>query len=64
MRRLIHISFAAVLLSTAATGCFVSRKETIREQPRTNTTVERHTTTETIPGDTEVRTKTRVEHEY
>ena len=62
MRRLIHISFAAALLSTMAAGCYV-KKETVRE-PHSNTTVERHSTTETIPGDTEVRTKTRVEHEY
>lgn len=61
MRRLIHISFAAVLLSTAATGCYI-KKETVREPH--GTTVERHTTTDTIPGDTEVRTRTRVEHEY
>jgi len=64
MRRLIHITFAAVLLSTAATGCFVSRKETVREPH--SSTVERHSssTVETVPGDTEVRTRTHVEHEY
>lgn len=62
MRQLIAISFAAVFLSTASMGCYI-KKETVRE-PHSNTTVERHSTTETIPGDTEVRTKTRVEHEY
>ncbi len=62
MRRLMPIAFAAVLLSTAATGCYI-KKETVRE-PHSSTTVERHSTTETIPGDTEVRTRTHVEHEY
>ncbi len=66
MRRLISLSCASVLLASVATGCFVSRKETIREQPRatTNTTVERKSTVETVPGDTEVRTKTTVEKNY
>jgi hypothetical protein len=63
MRKLMHVSFAAVLLSTAVTGCFISRKETVRE-PRSNTTIERHSTTEVVPGDTEVRTRTRVERDY
>ncbi len=60
MRRLMAISCASVLLASAATGCFVSRKETVRE-PASTTTVERHTTVETAP---EVRTRTTVEHDY
>lgn len=60
MRRLMAISCASVLLASAATGCFVSRKETVRE-PRSSTTVERHTTVETEPG--EVRSRTTVEHD-
>ncbi len=62
MRRLMAISCASVLLASAATGCFVSRKETVRE-PTSSTTVERHTTVETAPAP-EVRTRTTVEHDY
>ena len=62
---MIAMSCASVLLASAATGCFVSRKETIREQPQSkSTTVERRSTVETVPGDTEVRTKTTVEKAY
>jgi hypothetical protein len=62
MRKLISISCVSLLLASAATGCFVSRKETVREVPKSsNTTVERRSTIETVPGDTEVRTKTTVE---
>ena len=62
MHRLMSVACAAALLSTVATGCYI-KKETVRE-PRNATTVERHTTTETIPGDTEVRTRTHVERDY
>jgi hypothetical protein len=58
------MSCAGVLLAGMATGCFVSRKETVREEPRSATTVERRSTVETVPGDTSVRTKTTVEKEY
>lgn len=64
MRRLISLSCAAMLMATAATGCFVRTKETVREVPKSNTTVERRSTIETVPGDTEVRTKTTVERNY
>lgn len=65
MRQFIAMSCASVLLASAATGCFVSRKETVHDvAPRTNTTTERRSTIETVPGDTEVRTKTTVEHDY
>lgn len=63
MRKLIATSCASVLLASLATGCFISRKETIRE-PRSNVTTERRTTVETVPGDTEVRTRTTVERDY
>jgi hypothetical protein len=61
---MIAMSCASVLLASAATGCFVSRKETIREPQSKSTTVERRSTVESVPGDTEVRTKTTVEHDY
>ena len=64
MRRFTSISLAAVLLLGAASGCFISRKETVKE-PSSRTTVERHSSSvETVPGDTEVRTRTHVEHDY
>ena len=62
MRGFMSVAFAAVLLSTAATGCYI-KKETVRE-PHSSTTIERHSTTEAIPSDTEVRTRTRVERDY
>jgi len=47
-----------------ATGCYV-KKETVREPRATsNTTVERRSTVESVPGDSEVRTKTTVEKNY
>lgn len=62
MRRMIAISCASLMLASA--GCYI-KKETVRDNtPRTNTTVERHSTVETVPGDTEVRTKTTVEKDY
>lgn len=63
MRRMIAMSCASILLASLATGCFVSRKETIRE-PRSNVTTERRSTIETVPGDTEIRTRTTVERDY
>ena len=63
MRKAIAMSCASMLLASLATGCFVSRKETIRE-PRSNTTVERRSTVETVPGDTEIRTRTTVDRDY
>ncbi len=62
MRRMIAMSCASVLLASVAAGCYIKR-ETVREQPRSNTTVERRSTVETVP-DTEIRTKTTVEREY
>lgn len=64
MRRMIAMSCAGFVLASAATGCYVSRKETIRENPRANTTVERRSTVETVPGETGVRTRTTVERDY
>jgi len=61
MRRLIAVTCASVMLAGAASGCFVSRKETVRE-PRTST-YEKHSTVETAPGDTEIRTKTTIDHD-
>jgi hypothetical protein len=63
MRKVIAMSCASVLLASLATGCFVSRKETIRE-PGSNVTTERRSTIETVPGDTEIRTRTTVERDY
>lgn len=63
MRRMIAMSCASVLLASLATGCFVRTKETIRE-PRSNVTTERRSTVETVPGDTEIRTRTTVERDY
>lgn len=63
MRRVIAMSCASVLLASLATGCIIHRKETIRE-PRSNVTTERRSTVETIPGDTEIRTRTTVERDY
>lgn len=62
MRRMIAMSCAGVLLAAMTSGCFISRKKEIVREPRT--TVERHTMTETVPGDTEIRTRTTVEHEH
>lgn len=61
MRRLIAISCASVMLAGAATGCYI-KKETVRDA--NPTTVERRSTVETVPGDTEIRTKTTVEKNY
>ena len=63
MRRLISLSCASVLLASMATGCYI-KKETVRDNPSHSTTVERRSTVDTIPGDTEVRTKTTVEKNY
>lgn len=62
MRRMIAMSCASMLLAGAASGCFISRKKEIVHEPSSR--VERHTTTETVPGDTEIRTRTTVEHDY
>lgn len=64
MRRMIAMSCASILLASAATGCYI-KKETVREPGRTsNTSVERRSTVETVPGDTQIRTKTTVEKDY
>lgn len=58
MRRLIAISCAGVLMATAGAGCYI-KKEKIHEP----TTIERRSTVETVPrADTEIRTRTTVEH--
>ncbi len=59
MRRLLTISCAAVLFTGAATGCYI-KKEKIHDAPRASTTVERHSTYETVP---ETRTRTTIEHD-
>ena len=59
MRRLIAISCASVLLASA--GCYI-KKETVRDGHK-DTTVERRSTVETVPGDTQIRTRTTVEHD-
>ena len=60
MRRLIAISCASLMLASA--GCYI-KKETVRDGHR-DTTVERRSSVETVPGDTEIRTRTTVEHEH
>ena len=62
MRRLISISCTGLLLAGLASGCYV-KKETVRDNPSRSTTVERRSTVDTIPGDTEVRTKTTIERD-
>lgn len=62
MRRMIAMPCASIKLAGAASGCFISRKKEIVREPSAR--VERHTTTETVPGDTEIRTRTTVEHDY
>lgn len=62
MRTTISLTLAALCMSAAMTGCFVSRKETVREVPVAPTTVESsRTTVETAPPASEVRTHTTVE---
>jgi hypothetical protein len=52
---------AALFAISATTGCYV-RKETVRE-PTGSTTIERSTTTDTVP-QTEIRRRTTtVEHD-
>jgi hypothetical protein len=46
----------------ASAGCYI-KKETVRDGHR-DTTVERRSSVETVPGDTEIRTRTTVEHEH
>ena len=53
-----------VLASTAATGCFVSRKEVVREVPASTTTVERRSSVQTIPDADVVHRETTVERTY
>ena len=62
MRRLISLSCTGVLLAGLATGCYI-KKETVRDNPSRSTTVERRSTVDTVPGDTEVRTKTTIERD-
>ena len=64
MRKTIAMSCASLMLASLASGCFVSRKETVVREPRSDTTIERRTTVETVPGDTEIRTRTTVERDY
>lgn len=56
MRRMMAISCVSVLLAGAASGCFISRKKEVVHEPRTSTTYEHRSTTETVPGDTETHT--------
>ena len=60
MRRLIAISCGSVMLASA--GCYV-KKETVLDGHHRDTTVERRSTIETVPGDTQIRTRTTVEHD-
>lgn len=62
MRRMIAMSCASIMLAGMTTGCFISRKKEVVHEPSTR--VERHTSTETVPGDTEIRTRTTVERDY
>lgn len=62
MRRMIAMSCASILLAGVTSGCFISRKKEIVREPSTR--VERRTSTETVPADTEIRTRTTVEHGY
>ncbi len=66
MRKMANIGLGLVLLtSTAATGCFVSRKETVREVPTASkTTVERSSSVETVPQADVVHRETTVERTY
>ena len=60
MRRLITIACAGALMAAAGTGCYI-KKEKIHEP----TTIERRSTVETVPRtDTEIRSRTTVEHDY
>lgn len=60
-QRIVPLAVAVFLVSTAS-GCFTFHKdETVREP--SSTTVERRTTTQTLPQtDEEVRTRTTIEH--
>jgi hypothetical protein len=61
------ITYAALFFcSTALLGCFVSRKETVREVPVTTRTTEHRSSTETVPATTqgEVRKHTTVDTTY
>jgi len=49
------------MLASAASGCYI-KKETVRDGHQ-DTKVERRSTVETIPGDTQIRTRTTVEHD-
>jgi len=64
MRRRLALGCAGLLCLTATTGCFIWSRKEVKEVP--STTVERRSSTvETVPStDTEVRTKTTVEHGY
>jgi len=61
---MIAMSCAGVLLAGVTSGCFISRKETVREPHSRDTTIERRSTVETVPGDTDVRTRTTIERDY
>jgi hypothetical protein len=52
-----------LMMSTVATGCFVSRKETVREVPvsSSSTTIERRSQVETVPQVDVVHRQTTVE---
>ena len=68
MRNIAYISTVLLFASTVTTGCFVSRKETVREVPTSSTTkIERHSTVESVPRVTDedvVHKKTTVETNY
>ena len=62
MRRLISLSCTGVLLAGLASGCYI-KKETVRDNPSRSTTVERRSTVDTVPGDTEIRTRTTIDRD-
>jgi hypothetical protein len=67
MRNIAYISGVLLFTSTATMGCFVSRKETVREVPTATTTVERRSSVETVPRSADesvVRKQTTVERTY
>jgi hypothetical protein len=61
MRNTTALVFALLFISTVTTGCFVSRKETVREVPSASTTRTEHTSTVETAPQSEVRSSTTVQ---
>jgi hypothetical protein len=68
MRNIAYVSTMLLFASTMTTGCFVSRKETVREVPSSTTTrIEKHSTVESVPRVTDeevVHKRTTVDTTY